>query len=153
MIGEILLNEEVGHPRSEVSATKFQDWQQKYYEGKLQEYPSQNDFMSVRRVSSSEVANKEVIKTRCLLKEQGEGVNVRRVMKPFNTWKDENNDFHAGAPTPVSFNLVLALAAKRVALGKAQKVACPDVSSAFSSCGDERRFLHQDGCRHSSFDT
>ena len=31
---------------------------------------------------------------------------------------------------PVSFNLVLALAAKRVALGKSQTIACRDVSTA-----------------------
>ena len=53
------------------------------------------------------------------------------MMEHFNTWKDENNDFHAGTPTPVSFNLVLALAAKRVALGKSQTIACLDVSTAF----------------------
>ena len=34
-------------------------------------------------------------------------------------------------PTPVSFNLVLALTAKRVALGKSQTTACLDVSTAF----------------------
>ena len=59
-------------------------------------------------------------KTRWVLKPQGEGVKARFVMKHFNTWKDENNDFYAGTPTPVSFNLVLALAAKRVALGKSR---------------------------------
>ena len=47
------------------------------------------------------------------------------------SWKDEDNDFYAGTPTPVSFNLVLALAAKRVALGKSQTIACLDVSTAF----------------------
>ena len=52
-------------------------------------------------------------------------------MKHSDTWKDENNDFYAGTPTPVSFNLVLALAAKRVALGKSQTIACLDVSTAF----------------------
>ena len=52
-------------------------------------------------------------------------------MKHFNTWKDENNDFNARTPTPVSFNLVLALAAKRVALGKSETIACLDVSTAF----------------------
>ena len=40
------------------------------------------------------------------------------MMKHFNTWKDENNDFFAGTPTPESLNLVLVLAAKRVVLGK-----------------------------------
>ena len=53
------------------------------------------------------------------------------MMKHFNAWKDENNDFYAGTPTPASFNLVLALAAKRVALGKSQTIACLDVSTAF----------------------
>ena len=52
-------------------------------------------------------------------------------MKHFNTWKDENNDFYAGTPTPMSFNLVLALAAKRVAQGNSQTNACLDVSTAF----------------------
>ena len=52
-------------------------------------------------------------------------------LKHFNTWKDESNDFFARTPTPESFNLVLALAAKRVALGKSQTVACLDVSIAF----------------------
>ena len=52
-------------------------------------------------------------------------------LKHFNTWKDESNDFLAGTQTPASFNLVLALAAKRVALGKSQTVACLDVSTAF----------------------
>ena len=52
-------------------------------------------------------------------------------LKHFNTWKDENNDFLAGTPTPASFNLVLALAAERVALGKLKTVACLDVSIAF----------------------
>ena len=87
--------------------------------------------MSFYGVPSSEVANKRVIETRCVLKPQGEGVKARFVMKHFNTWKDENNDFYARTPTPVSFNLVLALAAKRGALGKSQTIACHDVSTAF----------------------
>ena len=104
---KILLNEEVEHPRSEVAATEFDDWQQKEYEGKLKELQSQNDFMSMHGVSSSEVANKEAIRTRWVLKEQGEGVKARLVMKHFNTWEDENNDFYVRTPIPVSFNLVL----------------------------------------------
>ena len=52
-------------------------------------------------------------------------------MKHFNAWTDNNNDFYAATPTPVSFNLVLVLAAKRVALGKSQTIACLDVSTAF----------------------
>ena len=52
-------------------------------------------------------------------------------MKPLNTWKDKNNDFYAGTPTPVSLHLVLALAAKRVALDKSQTGVCFDVSTAF----------------------
>ena len=87
--------------------------------------------MSFHGVPSSEVANKKVIKTRWVLKPQGEGVKARFVLKHFNTRKDENNDFYAGTPTPVSFNLVLALAAKRVAFGKSQTIACLDVSTAF----------------------
>ena len=74
--------------------------------------------MSFHGVPSSEVTNKVVIK-------------ARFVMKHFNTWKDENNDFYAGTPTPVSLNLVRASAAKRVALGKSQTIACLDVSTAF----------------------
>ena len=37
MIGEIQVNEEVEHPWSEVSATEFDDWQQRKYVGKLKE--------------------------------------------------------------------------------------------------------------------
>ena len=48
-----------------------------------------------------------------------------------DTWKDENNDFYAETPTPMSLNLGFSLAAKRVALGKSQTVACLDVSTAF----------------------
>ena len=87
--------------------------------------------MSFRGVPSSEVTNKEVIETRWVLKPPGEGVKARFVMKHFNMWKDDDKDFFAGTPTPVSFNLVLALAAKRVALGKSQTIACLDVSTAF----------------------
>ena len=65
MIGEVQVNEEVEHPTSEVSVTDFDDWQQKESEGILTELQSQNDFMSFRGVPSSEVTNKEVIKTRC----------------------------------------------------------------------------------------
>ena len=118
MIGEVQVNEEVEQPTSEVSATEFHDWQQKECEGILREIQSQNDFMSFHGVPSSKVTNKEVIETRWVLKPQGEGVKARFVMKHYNTWKDENNDFYAGTPTPVSFNLVLVLAAKGVALGK-----------------------------------
>ena len=130
MIGEVQVNEEVEHPTSEVSVTEFDDWQHKEYEGLLRELQSGNDFMSFHRVPSSDVANKEVIKTRWVLKPQGEGVKARFVMKHFNTWKEENNDFYSGTPTSVSFNLVLALAAKRVAFEKSQTIACLDVSTA-----------------------
>ena len=57
----------------------------KEYEGILRELHSQNDFMSFLGVPSSEVTNKEVIKTRWVLKPQGEGVKARFVMKHFNT--------------------------------------------------------------------
>ena len=130
MIGEAQVNEEVEHPTSEIPVTEFDYCQQKEYVGILRELQSQNDFMGFRGVPSSEVANKEFIKTRWVLKPQGEGVKARFVMKHFNTWKDENNNFYAGTPTPVSFNLVLALAAKRVSLGKSQTIACLDVSIA-----------------------
>ena len=86
--------------------------------------------MSFHDVPSSEVTNKEVIKTRWVLKPQRECVKARFVMKHFDTWKDENNNFYAGTKAPVSFNLVLALAAKRVALGTSQTLACLDVSTA-----------------------
>ena len=54
-----------------------------------------------------------------------------RKRSTITTRRDENNGFCAGTPTPASFNLVLALAAKRVALGKSQTIACLDVSIAF----------------------
>ena len=47
------------------------------------------------------------------------------------TWKDENNDFFAGTPTPATFTFVLALAAKRIALGTSQTIACLDVPLRF----------------------
>ena len=130
VLGEGQVNEEVEHPRSEVSATEFDYWQQKEYGGILREVQSQNDLMSIHGGRSSEVAKKEVIKTRWVLKPQGEGVKASFVMKHFNTWKDENNDFYAGTPTPTSFNVDLALAGKRVALGESQTTACVDVSTA-----------------------
>ena len=52
--------------------------------------------MSFHGVRSSEVTNKEVIKTRWVLKPLGEGVKARFVMKHFNTWKDENNGVSTG---------------------------------------------------------
>ena len=64
IIAEVQVNLEVEHPRSEVSATQFDDWQRKEYEGILIELQSQNDFMSFHDAPSSEVANKEVIRTR-----------------------------------------------------------------------------------------
>ena len=85
MIGEVQVNEEVEHPSSEVSVTEFDDWQQKEYEGVLRELQPQNDFMSFHGVPSSEVTNKEDIKTRWVVKQQGEGVKARFVMKHFNT--------------------------------------------------------------------
>ena len=85
MIGEVQVNEEVEHPTSEVSVTEFDDCQQKEYEGILRELKSQNDFMSFYGVPSSEVVNKEVIKTRWVLKPQGEGVKARFVMKHWTT--------------------------------------------------------------------
>ena len=143
MIGEMQVNEGVERPTSEVSGTEFDEWQQKEYEGILRELQSQNDFMSFDGVPSSEVANKEVIKTRWVLKPQGEGVKSRFVMKHFNTWKDEHNDFCAVTPTPVSFNLVLALTAKRVALGKSQTIACLDIPLRF--CMDDTlRMIHEE---------
>ena len=83
MIGEVQVNEEVEHPMSEVSVAEFDDWQKKEYEGILRELQSHNDFMSFHGVPSSEVVNKEVIKTRRVLKQQGEGVKARFVMKHF----------------------------------------------------------------------
>ena len=63
MIGEVQMNEDVQHPRSEVSATEFDDWQQEEHEGILKELSTKNDFMSFHGVPSSEIASKEVIKT------------------------------------------------------------------------------------------
>ena len=68
MTGEVQVNEDVEHPTSEVSVTHFDDWQQKEYEGILRELQSLNVFMSFQGVPSSEVPNKEVIKTRWVLK-------------------------------------------------------------------------------------
>ena len=68
MIGEVQANTEVEHPRSEVSPTEFDDWQQKEKEGILRELQSQNDVMSFHGVPRSEIENKEVIKTRWVLK-------------------------------------------------------------------------------------
>ena len=134
MIGEVQVNEVVEHPTSEVSVTEFDDWQQKEYEGILRELQSQNDFMSFHRVPNSEIANKEVIKTRWALKPQGECVKARFVMKHFNTWKDEDNDFYAGTPTPVSFNLVSAFAAN-ASRWESHKQS---IVSIFPLCEDER---------------
>ena len=50
MIGEILVSDEVENPRSEVSATEFDAWQQNAYEGILKELQSQNDFLSIHGV-------------------------------------------------------------------------------------------------------
>ena len=50
MIGEVQMNEEVELPRSEVSATEFDDWQEKEKEGILRELQSQNDFMNFHGV-------------------------------------------------------------------------------------------------------
>ena len=62
--------------------------------------------------------------------EQGEEVKARLVMKHVSTWKDENKGFFAVTPTPMSFNLDLSLAARRVALVKSQTITCIDVSTA-----------------------
>ena len=99
MIGEVQVNEEVENPWSEVSATEFDDWQQKEY---------------------AEVTNKEVIKRRWVLKPQGKGVKARFVMKPFHTWKTKtmiSSQEHQLQCRSIWFWL---LAAKRVALGKSQ---------------------------------
>ena len=50
-------------------------------------------------------------------------------MEHFNTWRNEGDEY-AGTPTPDSFDLVLAMAAKRGALGKSQTIACLAVSTA-----------------------
>ena len=104
---------------------KFDDWQHKESSGKLKELQSQNDFMSMHEVPSSEAVNKEVIKTRWVLKQQSEAVNPRTTRG-----KKKAVSFHARTPTPVSCNLVLALRAKRVALGTSQTIVCLNVSTA-----------------------
>ena len=146
MIGEVQVNEEVEHPQSEVSATEFDDCQQKEYEGILTELQSQNDLMSFHGVPSSEVTNQEVIKTRWVLKPQGEGVKARFVMKHFNTWKDENNDFYVGNTNSGAFQFGFGFGSKTRRIGK--------VSTAFLHAktrdevyikldGDTLRMIHE----------
>ena len=86
MTGELQVNEEVEHPWSEVSARVIDDWQQREYAVKLKELRSQNDFMNVHGVPSSEDVKKEVIKnTLGVTRNQGDSVKARLVMKHFNT--------------------------------------------------------------------
>ena len=80
-MGEIQVNEEVEHSKSEVSTNLTLG--NREYEGKLKELQSRNDFMSMHGVSSSVVANEEVIITHWVLKEQGEGVKARLVIETF----------------------------------------------------------------------
>ena len=61
---------------------------------------------------------------------ESETAKARLGMKHFNTYKDESDEFYARTSTPVSFNLVLTLAATPVALGKSQTVLCLDVATA-----------------------
>ena len=81
-------------------------------------------------VPSSEVVNKEVIETHGASKEQGEAVQTTTCHETFQRGKTKEMR-SARAPTPVSFNLVLALVTKRVALGKSQTIACIRVTTAF----------------------
>ena len=65
----------------------------------------------------------------------------------FNTWKNECCEFYAGTPTPVPFECVLALAAKRVVLGTSQIVARLNVSTAFlhaDMSADTLRLVHEE---------
>ena len=68
--------------------------QKRAHEGIVKELQSHNDFKSMHGVPSSEVVNKEIIKTRMMLKAQGERAKVRLVIKHVNTWKDEYNKFY-----------------------------------------------------------
>ena len=140
------VNEEVEYPTSEVSVTEFDDWQQKEFEGILRELQSQNDFMSFHGVPSSELVNKEVIKTRLVLKPQGEGVKARFLMKHFNTWNDENTN-----SSVVQFGFGFGSKTRRT--GKVTNNRVSRYFHCVSSCEDERKSLHQVGCRHVAYDT
>ena len=146
MIGDVQVNEEVEHLTSDVSVTEFDDCQQKEYEGILRELQSQDDFMSFHGVPSSEVTNIEVIKTRWVLKPQGEGVKARFVMKHFNTWKDENTNSSVA-------QLGFGFGGKTCRIGKVTNNCVSRCFHCVSSCEDERRSLHQVGCRHVACDT
>ena len=131
MIGEIQVNEVVEHPWSEISATDIDDGKQREYAGGTSRAPVIMRFhehaWSTKFWSCQQRCHQNTL---VFLKEQGGTVISRLVMKHFNTWEEESNAFFAGSPTPDSFHLVLALAPKRVALGKSQTIACLDVSAA-----------------------
>ena len=67
--------------------------------------------MGMSGVPSSEFEIEESINTRWVLKEQGEDVKGRFVIKHFRRLEDESNVFFTATPTPVSFTLGLAPAA------------------------------------------
>ena len=114
-----------------ISPEEFDDWRELERAGKVRELQSQSDFKSMHGVPSEQVVGKTVIKTRWVLKELGDSVKAKLVMKHFNTWKDSENQFYAGTPLPVSLNLLLVLAASRVVLGKSQTLDILDISTAF----------------------
>lgn len=131
VIGAIHVNEEDTDNYPEITPEEFDDWHHRQREAKITELKSHDSFRSMHGVTKNEVIGKNIIKTRWVMRDQGDTVKGRLVMKHFNTWKDEEGEFYAGTPLPSSFNLLLSLAAKRVALGQSQTIACLDVSTAF----------------------
>ena len=59
MIGDVQVNEEVEGVWPEVSSQQVEGWHQRVRAGKVKWLQSQNDFMSMHDVPSSEVVNKE----------------------------------------------------------------------------------------------
>ena len=94
IIGEVQVHEE-----SEVVWPEGQ--------GKVKGLQSQKDFMRMHGVPSSEVVNQETSGARWVMEEQGDSVKGRQVMKHFDSWKDENNEFlcRNTDSSPVQFGL------------------------------------------------
>ena len=115
------MKEEVEHPRSKVSATEFADWQQKEYEGILRELQS----------PSSGAANKEVIKTRWVLKPQGEGVKARFAIKILTRGKTRTTICMREHQLQCRSIWFWLWQQNGAALGSSQTIACLDVATAF----------------------
>ena len=87
MIGEVQVNEEVEHRKSEVSVTEVDDWQQKEYEGILRKLQPQNDFMSFLGVPSSVISMQEhQLQCRSIRFWQNASHNLRLSMFPLRTF-------------------------------------------------------------------